>query len=305
MPDLYALPPGADFAAEVARGLLTRFPDPTALARVTVFVNTSRMQRRLRDCLSTGARLLPRLRLITDLALDPIGADLPPAVPPLRRRLDLSRLVARLLAAQPDLAPRAALFDLSDSLARLFEEMGTEGVPLSAIESLDVTDLSGHWSRALTFLRIAGHFTADTPDRESRQRAVIERLAARWETDPPPDPIIVAGSTGSRGATALFLQAVARLPQGAVILPGYDFDLPPAVWSTLTDALTGEDHPQYRFRRLLTALDITPTDVRRWTNTPGHPRNALVSLSLRPAPVTDQWRSDGPSLGDLTPPPRR
>ncbi len=302
MADLYALPPGADFAAEVARGLLTRYPDPAALARVTVFVNTTRMQRRLRDCLSSGARLLPRLRLITDLALDPIGADLPPAVPPLRRRLDLSRLVARLLAAQPDLAPRAALFDLSDSLARLFEEMGTEGVPLSALETLDVTDLSGHWSRALTFLRIAGTFSADTPDREARQRAVILRLAAQWETDPPPGPVIVAGSTGSRGATALFLLAVARLPQGAVILPGYDFDLPPAVWDTLDDALTGEDHPQYRFRRLLSALDLSPGDVRRWTDAPGSPRNALVSLALRPAPVTDQWRSDGPALGDLIAP---
>jgi double-strand break repair protein AddB len=306
-PRLFALPPGADFAAEVATGLLTRLADapPEALARVTIFTNTSRMQRRLRDVFANGpARLLPRIRLITDLALDPVGADLPPAVPPLRRRLELSRLVAQLLDTQPDLAPRAALFDLSDSLAKLLDEMQGEGVPLSAIQNLDVSDLSGHWSRALTFLQIAGSFTAaDAPDRESRQRAMIERLAALWATSPPPDPIIVAGSTGSRGATALFLQTVARLPQGAVILPGFDTDLPSAVWDGLANALTAEDHPQYRFCRLMQALDLTPADVPLWTPTPppNPQRNRLVSLSLRPAPVTDQWRIDGPALGDLLP----
>jgi double-strand break repair protein AddB len=307
-PRLFALPPGADFGRAVAQGLLARLTDtpPESLARVTVFVNTSRMQRRLRAVLSDGpARLLPRIRLITDLALDPAGADLPPAVPPLRRRLELSRLVAQLLEQEPDLAPRAALFDLSDSLARLLDEMQGEGVPLDAIRNLDVSDLSGHWSRALKFLHIAGAFTAaDAPDRESRQRAVIERLAALWATDPPPDPVIVAGSTGSRGATALFLQAVARLPQGAVILPGFDTDLPPAIWDSLGNALTAEDHPQYRFRRLMQALDLIPAQVQPWTDAPApNPqRNKLVSLSLRPAPVTDQWRIDGPSLGDLLPP---
>ena len=304
-PRLFALPPGVDFAAEVAAGLLARLGDapPERLARVTIHVNTRRMQRRLRDVFATGpARLLPRITLITDLALDPAGADLPPAVPPLRRQLELTRLVAGLLDREPDLADRAALFDLSDSLARLLDEMHGEGVPPDAFARLDVSDLSGHWARALGFLRIVADFAkGDAPDREARQRAVIERLAVRWATDPPPDPVLVAGSTGSRGATSLFLQTVARLPQGAVILPGVDPDLPATVWDSLDSALTAEDHPQYRFKRLADALSLAPAAIPRWTDTPpARPaRNRLVSLSLRPAPVTDQWRSDGPALGDL------
>ena len=306
-PRLFALPPGVDFAAEVAAGLLARLGDapPEALARVTIHVNTRRMQRRLRDAFASGpARLLPRIALITDLALDPIGADLPAPVPPLRRKLELSRLVAGLIDREPDLADRAALFDLSDSLARLLDEMHGEGVGTDAFARLDVSDMSGHWARSLRFLQIAADFArADAPDREARQRAVIERLTRRWETDPPAHPVLVAGSTGSRGATALFLRAVARLPQGAVILPGVDTDMPAHVWDRLDTALTAEDHPQYRFRQLAGALGLAPASLARWTaaDPPAPARNRLVSLALRPAPVTDQWRSDGPALGDLGP----
>jgi ATP-dependent helicase/nuclease subunit B len=303
-PRLFALPPGVDFGHEVVAGLATRMAGqpPEGWARVTLFVNTRRMQRRIRAVFDAGeARLLPQIRLITDLALDPIAADLPPPVPPLRRRLELTQLVAGLLDRQPDLAPRSALFDLSDSLANLFDEMAGEGVDPDAIAALDVTDLSGHWARAQQFLQIAGQFGSTAADREHRQRQVILRLRESWTTRPPTDPIIVAGSTGSRGSTALLLDAVARLPQGAVILPGFDFDLPPAIWDRLDHALTGEDHPQFRFQSLMRRLGLGPQDVRRWTAAapPSPLRNRLVSLSLRPAPVTDQWRSEGALLGPL------
>ncbi len=306
-PRLFGLPLGADFARVVVQGLERRMigQTPEALARVTVYVNTRRMQRRIAALFDAGPpRLLPRIRLITDLANDPVASDLPPPVAPLRRRLELSQFVARLLEQQPDLAPRTALFDLSDSLANLLDEMQGEGVPPDRIAALDVTDLSGHWERSLTFLRIVQRYFGDTPeipDQEARQRLVIERLVARWAIAPPTSPIIVAGSTGSRGATALFLKAVARLPQGAVILPGFDFDLPQYVWDVMSDPMTAEDHPQFRFRRLMDGLGVDSSAVHPWEviQPPCPARNRLISLSLRPAPVTDQWLREGPLLGDL------
>jgi ATP-dependent helicase/nuclease subunit B len=184
------------------------------------------------------------------------------------------------------------------------DEMQGEGVSPADIAALDVTDQSGHWARSLEFLTIVQRYfggSDDAPDPERRQRAVIERLAQRWLTEPPPGPVIVAGSTGSRGATALLIDAVARLPQGAVILPGYDFDMPAPVWEMLDDPLTGEDHPQFRFRRLMQRLGLGPDEIRPWTDSgpPSPARNRLISLSLRPAPVTDQWHSEGPQLGPL------
>lgn len=307
-PRVFALPPGADFPRQVIEGLRDRLAGspPDALARVTLFVNTRRMQRRLATLFDEGPGvLLPRIRLVTDLGQDAAFADIPPAVSPLRRRLELTEFVAKLLDAQPDLAPRAAIFDLADSLAGLMDEMQGEGVDPDAIRGLDVSDLSGHWQRSLTFLDVVEQFfgaeSEERPDVEARQRRVIERLVENWETAPPSDPVIVAGSTGSRGATQLLMRAVARLPQGAVILPGFDFEMPAAIWPTLDDAMAAEDHPQCRFARLLSALDLGPGDIERWSAAkPFSPeRNALVSLALRPAPVTDQWRIEGPVFAGI------
>ncbi|WP_170363943.1 double-strand break repair protein AddB [Ruegeria arenilitoris] len=306
-PRVFAVPPGADFPRALVRGLRVRCDGrpPEALARVQLVLNTRRMARRVRELFDQGPPcLLPRISLVTDLG-ESVDLDrVPPAVPPLRRRLELTQLVARLLDQQPDLAARSSLFDLSDSLAALIEEMQGEGVPPEAIRQLDVTDLSGHWARAQAFIGIADQFlkTEDgSLDVQARQRRVVENLIARWQDAPPQHPVILAGSTGSRGTTLMLMQAVARLPQGALILPGYDFDQPAHVWERLDSAMTSEDHPQYRFRKLMTELGIGPAQIAAWTpdQPPSPARNRLVSLALRPAPITDAWMSEGPQLRDL------
>lgn len=302
IPRVFAEPPGVDFPKSVVAGLtqMTDPQSPETLARVTLLVNTRRMQRRILSLFDEGpACLLPRVQLVTDLGRDVAMADLPPAVSPLRRRLELAELVSQLLDKQPDLAPRAAIFDLADSLATLVDEMQGEGVRPDALRNLDVSHHSAHWARSLTFLDIVERFfgteSGEPPDAEARQRMVIERLVETWKTKPPHHPIIVAGSTGSRGATSLLMEAVARLPQGAVILPGFDFDMTAAHFAALGDGLTAEDHPQFRFARLLGSLGLECDKVARWhdASVPAPRRNALVSLALRPAPVTDQWLTEG------------
>ena len=299
---VFGLPPGVDFAAEVVAGLEARLKDapPALWAQVEIWANTPRMMRRIRAAFENGPpRLMPKLRVLSDI--DATG--LPPAVPSLRRRLDLAQLVTALIDTSPGIAPRESAFALADSLAALLDEMQGEGVSAEAIADLDVSDQSGHWARALEFLRIAQAYTsADNPDSEGRRRMAVERLAAQWEVDPPQHPVIVAGSTGSRGTTALFMAAVARLPQGAIILPGFDTTAP-HIWASLSDARAAEDHPQYRFRKFADLLGMDAADIPLWTAAapPNAQRNALVSLALRPAPVTDQWIKEGPALGDLIP----
>lgn len=304
-PRLFGTAPGVDFPRALVRGLRDRVQGPPdAMARVELYVNTTRMARRLREVFDAGpAALLPRVRLVTDLA-DPLSAaELPDPVPPLRRRLELTNLVSRLLDAQPDLAPRAALFDLADSLATLMEEMQGEDVPPEKIAALDVTDQSGHWQRSLQFLNIVQDYFGDdtAPDAQAFARLALRMRLAAWQADPPQHPVLVAGSTGSRGTTHELMCAVARLPQGAVLLPGFDFDQPRAVWDRLNEPLTGEDHPQFRFAKLMQALDLAPGDVLPWTGdaAPAPARNRTVSLALRPAPVTHQWLAEGPALPDL------
>ncbi|MEQ3678314.1 double-strand break repair protein AddB [Pseudophaeobacter sp.] len=306
-PRVFAVPNGVDFPRALAQGLIQRSRSlpPENLARVEVILNTSRMMRRCRALFEEGpALLLPRMRLLTDLAREASLQGLPPALPPLRRRLELSQLIAKLLDAQPDLAARSSLYDLSDSLANLVDEMQSEGVSTEVIRNLDISDMSGHWARAQQFIGIVDQFVdlhSDTVDTQARQRQMVETLIAKWQVDPPQHPVILAGSTGSRGTTHMLMEAIARLPQGAVVLPGFDFEQPPEVWHHLRDALTSEDHPQYRFAKLVADLDMDPGDVQRWSpDQPASPaRNRLVSLALRPAPVTHAWMSEGPRLTEL------
>ncbi|MGI1662193.1 double-strand break repair protein AddB [Palleronia sp. KMU-117] len=304
-PRVFGMPPGVDFPRALARGLIDRLRDapPEALARVEIIVNTERMGRRLSELFAQmRPGLLPRITPVARLPDRFPTPGLPSRRAPLRRKLDLARLIGALLDIQPDLAPRHAVHSLADGLADLFDEVLGEGVSPDAVLALPVDDMSGHWTRSLTFLRIVRDYLetadGDAQDDAARNRATVAGLAARWALNPPETPVIVAGSTGSRGTTAMLMQAVARLPQGALVLPGFDFCLPDDVWAALGPE--AEDHPQARFARLLSGLGLPPRAVARWNAETGDAlRNALVSLALRPAPVTDQWLRDGPGLGPL------
>ncbi|WP_425044891.1 double-strand break repair protein AddB [Primorskyibacter sp. S87] len=305
---VFALSPGVDFPRALVSGLRARLQHrpPEDMARVELIVNTRRMARRVRDLFDAGpACLLPRISLLTDLTRHREAARLPQAVPPLRRRLELTQLISKLLDQQPDLAARASIYDLADSLATLIDEMQGEGVSPEAVRALDVSDMSGHWARAQAFIGIAENFIeveGGALDVQARQRKLVGMLVDRWRSLPPEHPVILAGSTGSRGTTMMLMEAVANLPQGAVILPGFDFDQPEDVWGQLDKALLSEDHPQYRFHKLMTRLGIRPADVTLWADNPAPcpDRNRLVSLALRPAPVTDAWLREGPALTGLS-----
>ena len=302
---LYGLPPGADFAGEFVAGFLDRMAGrpPEAMARVTIYANAARTLAELKGAFDRhGPLLLPRLLPVTNLDIPALMAVAEAA--PLARRLQLARLVARLLDARRDLAAGHSIASLARSLADLMQEMQYEGLGPEALEGIDTGDHARHWQNALAFLRIAARFHLDGPpvDRAARQRLAAETLARDWAQGIglPDGPVIVAGSTGSHGATRLFMQAVASLPEGAVVLPGFDFDQPQSVWDSLDAG--AEDHPQARFAPLIRALGRPA----RWTDTPppAPDRNRLISLALRPAPVTDQWIAEGPRLPDLMAPTR-
>jgi inactivated superfamily I helicase/RecB family exonuclease len=298
-PRVFALPLGVDFSAAFVDGLLARLDGqpPEALAKVVIYVNTRRSKRGIEAIFANnGARLLPDIRVVTDLARD-LRSALPPAIPALRRRLIIARLVAAFIEQQPDVAPQSAVFDLADSLGKLLDSFQGEGLAMAALTDIEVGAQSEHWERSRKFLEILdeywnNHRPDNAPDAEERQRSVAKGYAALWAISPPKHPVIVAGSTGSRGATAVFMKAVAALPQGAIVLPGFDYDTPDNAWEAMA-----ADHPQFGFGKLAAKLGFTITPPL-WTDVSAAQatRNKLVSLALRPAPVTDQWLQEGPRL---------
>jgi double-strand break repair protein AddB len=301
---VFHLPIGADFSVSFLDGLRARLNGqlPHAIAQVDIFVNTRRTERRMRELLvQSGATLLPRFHLITDISNDPLGlCEMPPAAPSQRRKLQLGQLIRQLLISEPDLAPVSATYDLADSLTALMDEVQGEGIDMNAIMDLDVGEHSAHWNRSKKFLSIvAQHWDQHSHhDAQDRMRHVVETYTSHWAKHPPQNPIIIAGSTGSRGETALFMRAVANLPNGAVVIPGLDADLPSQVWDSFTTKRATLDHPQAGLAKLFTSLNIIREDIAPWHDVviPSIDRNRLLSLALRPAPITDQWLAQGPKL---------
>ena len=297
-PRIFALPPGVDFAEGLARGLADRLADtpPEGWAKVTVLVPNDRLKRRLLSALCEGAaRLLPRIRLLQELENEPFAASVPKPSAPLKVRLELRELILKVLDAVPHLAPRAAAYDMADSLAQLIDEMQSEAVPLAAIRQLDTGRHAAHWGLSREVLDMIGTYLGDRPAPTgafSHLRALAEAALAHWRTASPTDPVLIAGSTGSRGATRLLMESIAQLPQGAVILPGFDLDQPDAVWNALRDPLTDQDHPQYRYAALLRALDLAPSEVKLWHSgaPPAPDRNRLI---LRLHCVRHRSRTNG------------
>ena len=110
----------------------------------------------------------------------------------------------------------------------------------------------------------------------------------------------MAGSTGSVPATANLMAAIARLPKGAIVLPGLDTDLDEESWSTIGGV--GDDetdpvhsHPQAALRRLLDShLRIPRADVTVLGDIAGGRESPQSSPLRGPAP----GRYHGPLVAD-------
>src|SRR6195952_1409768 len=236
---------------------------PERLAQATLYLPTRRAGRMARevflDVLKTDAVILPRIIALGDIdeeelefaqaaSSDALATlDTPPALDGLQRRLMLAQLIAKwakqIKPDDPIQAPLviggpASTLSLADDLARLMDDMVTRGVDWKALDGLVPEALDQYWQYTLRFLNIAKDVWPDILkahgkiEPAARRDLLIEAEAARL-THHHDGPVIAAGSTGSMPSTAKFLHAVARLPQGAVVLPGLDTDLDEEAWKSI------------------------------------------------------------------------
>ncbi|MCA6126322.1 double-strand break repair protein AddB, partial [Bradyrhizobium sp. WSM 1704] len=298
--------------------------DPARLANATLYLPTRRAGRLAReiflDVLDTDAAVLPRIVALGDIdedelafadQSDEVGGAAPLEIPPklgeLERRLTLAHLVAAW-AKTPVSAPLvvggpASTLQLAGDLARLMDDMVTRGVDWRQLDRLVPDQLDKYWQHSLDFLRIARdawpNYLTEIGKIEpaARRDLLIEAEAARL-TKHRAGPVIAAGSTGSMPATAKFLHAVAKLPNGAVVLPGLDTDLDEDSWRTIGGE-RGDDgrftmppssnHPQFAMHALLDRLGIRRRDVESLAAPAPQGREMLVSETMRPSTATAQW----------------
>ncbi len=322
-PRVTTIAPGVSFVDALARGLLARSRDPLELSRGTILLPTRRACRALQEAFlraSDGrALLLPRLQPLGDLdaedsllageeaggaAIEVAGlaADLPPAMPPLRRQLLLAQLIRRLGQVRGERLREDQAVRLAEELARLLDQVETEGLDFQRLDTLVPEDHAEHWQVTLKFLRILTDAWPGVQAAEgcigpaARARRLLQMQAEAWRRAPPRDPVIVAGSTGSVPATAELISVVAGLPRGRGGLPGLDTECDEEVWSAVAD---DPSHPQHGLALLLARLGVARADVAPWSRSGPETaapagaatRSRLVNAALRPAAATAAWRA--------------
>ena len=260
-PNVFNIPASAKFLPVLIDALrsgklVPGFPasqDPLELARATIFLPTRRACRLAREVfleeLKTDAAILPRIVALGDLDEDEIAfaqaatgelaeeaLALPEAFGALDRRLTLAELIAKWAAAigpeegAPLIANTpAAAIALADDLARLMDDMITRQVPWRNLDKLVPGELDEYWQQSLKFLQFVHPRWQDILREQNAVEAAERRdllIAAEAKRLAHSDaPVIAAGSTGSMPATAKLLATIAKLPHGALVLPGLDMEL--------------------------------------------------------------------------------
>ncbi|MEM7688377.1 MAG: PD-(D/E)XK nuclease family protein [Pseudomonadota bacterium] len=333
-PHIYSIAAHRGFADALVAGLVPRYADADlGLARLTLLVPSTRAARTISEAFTrltgeTGkvGMLLPRMVTVGDLdldealgaLLDPLGAnDIPPAVEPTRRWLEIAALIEVELAAQGKPAlPGAARLRLARDMARamdrlLVEEKAPDDLISDAVLTM-LGDLSVHWQESIAlFARVQARWLARLEelgrvDAAARRNRLFDRARTRWRVTPPQTPIVAAGVTSASPALARMLRAVADLPSGAVILPDLDLAMDQAAWDELgragaaneaggdvfasDDALT---HPQYHLKLLLERMGLAREEVRAWhrkgASAAAPARSHAISSLFLPPQASKSW----------------
>ena len=304
-PAVYTIAASAHFAESLAHGLLQRTGgDALTLSSATIYLPTQRAARGFGEIFARvmgGAALLPQFKALGDQDEDELmfdaaagGLELAPAIAPLRRQLLLAELIrAWDQRGRDGTLSFAQAAVLADSLAKVMDEVETQGCDLGQLKDLAPPELAEHWEGVTRFLDVLHKEWPGVLKIEeklnpaARRTLALRALAARMQATPPDSLVIAAGSTGSIPATAEFLSVIARLPSGAVVLPGLDRVLDAKSWTELEAG-----HPQFGLRQLLQTIGTDREDVQDWFETPANTaREKLLSETLRPAPTTDAWRT--------------
>lgn len=337
--NLFTIPAGAPFLPTLSRALLTGdlvagFPntmEPLGLADATIYVPTRRagveLARALAQASGRGSLLLPDIRPLGALEAseegyfpeDSANSAAPPSVDELTRRMALARLTrqwARALRGatgsdSPALVAGgpAQAYALAGDLAALIDDMIIEGVDWSQLNNLAPEAFDQYWRITLDFLKIA---TAAWPewlmergliDGSQRGALLIDSEIARLQSGSR-GPVIIAGSTGTNRATARLIAAIARAPQGAVVLPDLDVALDEESWTLIRATDDGglglAGHPQAALSRLLGEMGAARSEVRTLgASEPAlRSRGRFISEAMRPAESTHFWRRRRDALSD-------
>ncbi|OYV42756.1 MAG: double-strand break repair protein AddB [Acidocella sp. 20-57-95] len=222
------------------------------------------------------------------------GLTLPPAVPAMVRQTLLTKLILARQGAKGAPTKLASAWTLAGDLARLLDEADAAEIDLKAtLPNLVSAELAAHWQTTLAFLEI---ITANWPtilgemgviNPVDRLRRLIDAQNAAWQARPPAEKVWMV-TRDATPALARLAKTIVALPQGAVILPGYDTAMGEDAWDSVDDS-----HAQKSIDDLLTAIGARHSEIEIWPpNISAVPtgRAAFLSRALLPAPSLGAWQ---------------
>jgi ATP-dependent helicase/nuclease subunit B len=340
-PRLFTIAPGQHFLKTLAEALIddaqrAQLFAGRALEDILLLLPTRRAVREisgiflhLAQAHGRAAILLPDISTLGDITetgyesamlgeLSGAALDVPPQIAPQERHFQMMNMIVRWADKAGQKLDTGRISALARELETLLDNAQNEQVDLSGLSTLVPDELAHNWQQTLEHLSI---ITQSWPlyldsqkrlDPTARRNLLMARLADSWRQTPPPQAVIAAGSTGSIRATAKLLQVVAHLPEGCVVLPGLDTDMPAHAHEQLRHDAA---HPQAALAALLHDMKLSTEDVADWPgNHPAPPRTREIMTALNPVPLTANWaarlgensasaeagEADSPRLADMS-----
>lgn len=261
------------------------------------------------------AALLPDIVAIgdvgeTDLFSLSLETGISPPVEVNRRLAVLAQLIihAPVFRSSQGTISLERVWPLAQSLAELMDEAEQCGVDLKeALPKAVEEEFAAHWEQTLLFLEIVTEFWPGWLEEQglsnpvAQHRALLKALTRLWREEPPSMMIWAAGFSEGTEEVAGFLETIADMPSGAVVLQAVDLKLEQSLWESLP-----ESHPQYSFHDLLGRMGVKRKDIETWGenhHSGHHPgREALMRDIMLPEEGLACWTEirDCSALSDLS-----
>ncbi len=325
-PKIFHLPPTSDFARCFVDGFISKFEpkildtNPELVGHVTLLVSNKNLAKNIEEILvSYGLVILPKIIELEKLSeifyeqvikknINKESQIHYRVISNLDRFLLLHDILQELEEQGFQKISKTNLFDLAHSLTSLVDELAINNLGSKHLKKLNDDELPEHLQLNLRLLqRVLNSYEKvirkeKLIDEHSKYSIEVNELVNSWRLKLHSKPIVLVGSTGSIPSTAKLMQAVSHLPQGFVVLPGLDPYLTFRAWNSLSP-----DHPQYGFYALCKTWGFKGRDQYKIFRAPSwqdintnndhyniiRARTHLLSLLMRPGPVTDEWRSEG------------
>ncbi len=311
--NIFTIPASLPFADTLARGIMEKYGhDPLSLVDITLLLPNRRSCRAVQEAflrVTDGKpTLLPKMQPLGDvgdedfafkISLGGINAELPPVISGTRQRLLLARLIEKFQGGYigKNKITTAQSASLAVELASFLDDVQRQQLSFDNLGKIVPEELAKHWQVTLDFMDIIIRLWPEilsergATDAGTHRNIALNALSIYWQENPPLHPVIAAGSTGSIPATAQLLEVIAKMPNGAVILPGLDQIMDDAAWEFIE-----ETHPQYGLKNLLDGMGVERNNVGEWSSSLRGAERSECDVAIHSSELSSHWIASSPSL---------